>query len=48
MSLNVNEQECNGGKKYGQKGTLCGPNTQYSTWLVKLCAKKGIIYEEKR
>jgi hypothetical protein len=26
MSLNVSEQECNGGKKYGQKGTLCGPN----------------------
>jgi hypothetical protein len=20
------KQECNGGKKYGQKGTLCGPN----------------------
>jgi hypothetical protein len=26
MGLNVSEQECNGGKKYGQKGTLCGPN----------------------
>jgi hypothetical protein len=28
MSLNVSEQECNGGKKYGQKGTLCGPNSR--------------------
>jgi hypothetical protein len=27
MSLNVGDQECNSGKKYGQKGTLCGPNT---------------------
>jgi len=26
MSLNVGDQECNSGKKYGQKGTLCGPN----------------------
>ena len=26
MSLNVSDQECNSGKKYGQKGTLCGPN----------------------
>jgi hypothetical protein len=26
MGLNVSEQECNGGKKYGKKGTLCGPN----------------------
>jgi hypothetical protein len=24
MSLNVGDQECNSGKKYGQKGTLCG------------------------
>jgi hypothetical protein len=23
----VSEQEFNGGKKYGQKGTLCGPNS---------------------
>jgi hypothetical protein len=28
MSLNVGDQECNSGKKYGQKGTLCGPNIQ--------------------
>jgi hypothetical protein len=27
MSLNVGDQECNSGKKYKQKGTLCGPNT---------------------
>jgi hypothetical protein len=27
MSLNVSDQECNSGKKYGQKGTLCGPNS---------------------
>ena len=26
MSLNVGDQEYNGGKKYRQKGTLCGPN----------------------
>jgi hypothetical protein len=28
------KQECNGGKKYGQKGTLCGPNTGISSLLV--------------
>ena len=22
----MSDQECNSGKKYGQKGTLCGPN----------------------
>jgi hypothetical protein len=27
MSLNVGDQEYNGGKKYRQKGTLCGPNS---------------------
>ena len=27
MGLNVSEQECNNGKNYEQKGTLCGPNT---------------------
>jgi hypothetical protein len=27
MSLNVGDQEHNGGKKYRQKGTLCGPNS---------------------
>jgi hypothetical protein len=26
MSLNVGDQEYNSGKKYRQKGTLCGPN----------------------
>jgi hypothetical protein len=26
MSLNMGDQECNSGKKYRQKGTLCGPN----------------------
>jgi hypothetical protein len=31
MSLNVSDQECNSGKKYGQKGTLCGPNIVLST-----------------
>jgi hypothetical protein len=34
MSLNVGDQEYNGGKKYRQKGTLCGPNT--STHLFTL------------
>jgi hypothetical protein len=29
MSLNVGDQEYNGGKKYRQKGTLCGPNTYH-------------------
>ena len=29
MSLNVGDQECNSGKKYGQKGTLCGPNKDH-------------------
>jgi hypothetical protein len=37
MSLNVSEQECNGGKKYGQKGTLCGPNSDIKAiWLYLL------------
>ena len=27
MSLNAGDQGYNNGKKYGQKGTLCGPNT---------------------
>jgi hypothetical protein len=27
MSLNTGDQGYNNGKKYGQKGTLCGPNT---------------------
>jgi hypothetical protein len=26
MSLNTGDQGYNNGKKYGQKGTLCGPN----------------------
>jgi hypothetical protein len=26
MSLNMGNQEYNSGKKYRQKGTLCGPN----------------------
>ena len=26
MSLNMGDQEYNSGKKYKQKGTLCGPN----------------------
>jgi hypothetical protein len=26
MSLNMGDQEYNNGKKYRQKGTLCGPN----------------------
>ena len=29
MSLDVGDQECNSGKKYGQKGTLCGPNNLF-------------------
>jgi hypothetical protein len=38
MSLNVSEQECNGGKKYGQKGTLCGPNIPPN---LKCCMSLG-------
>jgi hypothetical protein len=38
MSLNVSEQECNGGKKYGQKGTLCGPNIPPN---LKRCMSSG-------
>jgi hypothetical protein len=34
MSLNVSEQECNGGKMYGQKGTLCGPNRWHDLLLI--------------
>ena len=34
MSLNVGDQECNSGKKYGQKGTLCGPNTLHLPGLT--------------
>jgi hypothetical protein len=29
MSLNVGDQECSSGKKYRQKGILCGPNTRH-------------------
>jgi hypothetical protein len=29
MSLNMGDQEYNSGKKYRQKGTLCGPNKGY-------------------
>ena len=27
MSLNIGDQEYNSGKKYRQKGALCGPNS---------------------
>jgi hypothetical protein len=27
MSLNTSDEGYNNGKKYGQKGTICGPNT---------------------
>jgi hypothetical protein len=27
MSLNTSDEGYNNGKKYGQKGTLCGPNS---------------------
>jgi hypothetical protein len=30
MSLNVGDQEYNSGKKYRQKGALCGPNSDVS------------------
>jgi hypothetical protein len=26
MSLNISDEGYNNGKKYGQKGTICGPN----------------------
>ena len=38
MSLNTSDEGYNNGKKYGQKGTLCGPNTEkaFTTSLNKL------------
>jgi hypothetical protein len=33
MSRNVGDQEYNGGKKYRQKGTLCGPNKRHGSRL---------------
>jgi hypothetical protein len=28
MSLNTSDEGYNNGKKYGQKGTICGPNSR--------------------
>jgi hypothetical protein len=39
MSLNVGDQEYNSGKKYRQKGTLCGPNNIEAKFVRRL--KKG-------
>jgi hypothetical protein len=30
MSLNTGDQGYNNGKKYGQKGTICGPNKTFT------------------
>jgi hypothetical protein len=37
MSLDVSDQECNSGKKYGQKGTLCGPNNARKLKYIAKC-----------
>ena len=34
MSLNMGDQEYNSGKKYRQKGTLCGPNNHKHIYTV--------------
>ena len=33
MSLNTTDEGYNNGKKYGQKGTICGPNTYINLWF---------------
>jgi hypothetical protein len=43
MSLNVSDQECNSGKKYGQKGTLCGPNIKTLRHTGKI-----LLYTDKK
>jgi hypothetical protein len=50
MGLNVSEQECNGGKKYGQKGTLCGPcyhpinyGNQLMTWILLILSVSSVL-----
>jgi len=30
MSLNISDEGYNNGKKYGQKGTICGPNSHHN------------------
>jgi hypothetical protein len=37
MSLNIGDQEYNSGKKYRQKGTLCGPNNPIPhQWVMNI------------
>jgi hypothetical protein len=33
MSLNTSDEGYNNGKKYGQKGAICGPNTRFGVPL---------------
>jgi acyl-CoA reductase-like NAD-dependent aldehyde dehydrogenase len=49
MSLNTGDQGYNNGKKYGQKGTICGPNITMparkralqNKWVYKLKEEYG-------
>jgi hypothetical protein len=36
MSLNMGDQEYNSGKKYRQKGTLCGPNRMAQEMVFRI------------
>jgi hypothetical protein len=44
MSLNVGDQEYNSGKKYRQKGALCGPNTQAVTLGGTVCQRSEPLH----
>jgi hypothetical protein len=35
MSLNISDEGYNNGKKYGQKGTICGPNIHHISFLLE-------------
>jgi hypothetical protein len=48
MSLNVGDQEYNGGKKYRQKGTLCGPNKRMFRYMPKLSSGYVLGSQEGR
>jgi hypothetical protein len=37
MSLNISDEGYNNGKKYGKKGTLCGPNTNHVPSMYQSC-----------
>jgi hypothetical protein len=36
MSLNTSDEGYNDGKKYGQKGAICGPNNEFDQTRVLL------------